>query len=154
MQWVEALLYPRHISYQFSLVTADEPIVFGWFTPWTPLAPSSMPHQVQACLSYLQADVHWWGLGMKTSQGYLMQCGCICLGFLLCICRCSWCWYSSCLSRWFSSLYYCWFVTSSPPIRCLTVRSIPPLSRLNEPILAWMIPYVFALSPPFSFPES
>jgi len=34
--------------------------VFGRYTPLTSLAPSSMAHQVQAHLSYLQGDAHWY----------------------------------------------------------------------------------------------
>jgi len=34
--------------------------VFGRYISWTPLAPSSVAHQVQARLSYLQGDAHWY----------------------------------------------------------------------------------------------
>ena len=43
-----------------SCYTKTITLVFGRYTLWTPLTLSSMVYQVQACLSYLQGDAHWY----------------------------------------------------------------------------------------------
>jgi len=57
--------------------------VFGQYTPWTPLAPSSMVHQVQTCLSCLQGDAHWYSTLPLTSSYSIMSFSCSQVIFLL-----------------------------------------------------------------------